>query len=124
MLFDGVVRFLVFDSIASGDEIFFGTEEVFNGVAGHSGEPVVELPAIAIVFKVFNFLPDFGENGLANVFGVGIGDAHAEDETEDESAVGGFEFEPSGLIFSSAETLEEGHTCGFKFGGGHGVPVL
>ena len=123
LLFDGVVRFLVFDGVASGDKIFLGTEEVFDGIASHGGEPVVEFAAVAVVFKVFDFLPDFGEDGLADVFGVGVGNAHAEDETKDECAVGGFKFEPGGLVFSGAEAFEERDAGGFKVGGGHGVPV-
>ena len=123
LLFDGVVGFLVFDGVASGDEVFLGSEEVFDGVAGHGGEPVVKFAAVAVVFEVFDFLPDFGEDGLADVFGVFLGDAHAEDEAENEGAVGGFKFEPGRLVFAGLEALEEGDAGGLKVGVVHGALV-
>lgn len=123
LLFDGVVGFLVFDGVASGDEVFFGSEEVFDGVAGHGGEPVVEFASVAVVFEIFDFLPDFGEDGLGDVFGVFLWDAHAEDEAEDEGAVGGFKFEPGGLVFAGLEALKEGDAGGLEVGVGHGVSV-
>ena len=83
----------------------------------------MKFASVAVVFEIFDFLPDFGEDGLGDVFGVFLWDAHAEDEAEDEGAVGGFKFEPGGLVFAGLEALKEGDAGGLEVGVGHGVSV-
>ena len=68
----------------------------------------MELSLVLVVFKVLNLLPDLGEYGLADVFGILLIDAHADDETEDKAAVKSLELKPGLVVLGLFESGQQG----------------
>ncbi len=103
-----LILFLVFHRIAPGNEVFLGAEKILYGIAGHGGQPVVELALVLVIFEILDLLPDLGQHRLADILGIFGIDAHAQDQAEDEAAVDALEFEPRLLVLGFFKLGQQG----------------